>query len=215
MFYSQRKTAFENVAAIQAQIDGATALFEQNVQTKIAQLLTENNAITTTSIPAENDRLVNSIYLRKWQQDVAEMSEGDLITLQTIAIQCPQTGGDGVYRARAIYAQYHPEAVFEDLECESVEFRRNQNPIDQLNVDFILKPNPANTSVQMDFIKNYDFAGDIRVVNTFGQSVATIEKSIDSNLITLDLQNIPSGVYFVQLWKGDSLVKSQKLSVVK
>ena len=143
------------------------------------------------------------------------MSEDDLITLQTIAAQCPQTGGDGVYRARAIYAQYHPETVFEDLDCESVEFRKSQYSIDKLNIDFVLKPNPANTIVQIDFNENSDFSGEVRLINAFGKFITLVEKSLKTNSIPLDLHKISSGVYFVQVWKGDSLLKSQKLSFVK
>jgi len=69
--------------------------------------------------------------------------------------------------------------------------------------------------VQIDFKNNSDFSGSIRIVNALGEHIAEIEKPYKSNLLTLELYEIPSGVYFVQLWKGDSLVKSQKLSVIK
>ena len=179
------------------------------------RIVEENEGIETTSIPAENDRLVNTIYLNKWQSDDLSISENDLNNLLAIASQCPQDGGDGVYRARALYAQYFPDEVFRDFDCESVEFRRNQNSIEELGIDFILKPNPANNVVQIDFKNNSDFSGSIRIVNALGEHIAEIEKPYKSNLLSLELYEIPSGVYFVQLWKGDSLVKSQKLSVIK
>ena len=136
----QRLIAYSIVEQLQSQIDNSVAEYQQNIQNKILLIEAENNVIETTSIPGENDKIINTIYLNKWKTDSEGVAEAELNTLHAIASQCPQNGGDGVYRARAMYAQHYPDAIFDDTGCEAVEFRRKSTFIEKSIIDFILQP---------------------------------------------------------------------------
>ena len=211
----QRVNAFEVIEQLQEQIDNLTIDFEQTIQDGILMLESENNVIETTSTPAENDRLVNAIYLTKWKSDSENIFVDNLITLFDIASQCPQDGGDAVYKARALYAQFYPETLFEDTDCEGVEFRRKSNSIKTLTTNFVLKPNPAKNEVQIQFLNSSEFPGTIRLVSVLGKNIAEFDNPKTNNQLTLDLTTLNSGIYFVQIWKNDSLINSQKLSIIK
>lgn len=168
-------------------------------------MLSQNNSIT----PA------NAIYLQTLAIGIGEFSEEQLSSLLDIASQCPQDGGDGVYRARSLYAYSYPDFIFNDAECEAIEFRNSKMNSTLEMVNFTLKPNPANTTVLLKFLNDFEFEAQVKIINLLGEIVSEHEKSIDGSNLTLDLSKLGAGIYFVQVWSNGKVVSSKKLSITK
>ncbi|MDI1356232.1 MAG: T9SS type A sorting domain-containing protein [bacterium] len=66
-------------------------------------------------------------------------------------------------------------------------------------------PNPAKGNTTISFMSNKENTANIFVVNTIGQTVISKEVTLVSgkNSVPLDLQGLPSGVYFVQVKDGE------------
>lgn len=71
--------------------------------------------------------------------------------------------------------------------------------------------------MQIQFLNSSEFSGTIRVVSVLGKNIAEYDKPKNNNQLTLDLDltTLNSGIYFIQVWKNDSLINSQKLSIIK
>ena len=70
----------------------------------------------------------------------------DFSMLQSIAQQCPFSGGRSIYIARAILHEYFPEMVYNDEDiCAAEGLMRKKNEINQvLSNKLLISPNPAN-----------------------------------------------------------------------
>ena len=71
--------------------------------------------------------------------------------------------------------------------------------IDESNqkINFLLYPNPATSSITLDFKQNIS-SGLLTIYDLSGKSLSRKEINNES-FVSLDLNNIPSGVYFIKL----------------
>lgn len=75
------------------------------------------------------------------------------------------------------------------------------------NISFIdVFPNPAKGSANVSVLSRKENTSSITVINTIGQTVIAKEVRTVSgiNSIPLDLQGLPSGIYFVQVREGET-----------
>ena len=78
--------------------------------------------------------------------------------------------------------------------------------------DFIMYPNPANSSVQISMKNVDDTIETISITDILGKTIKTIS-TVTSNEITLDVSNFANGVYFVELTTANHLKQVKKLVI--
>lgn len=91
------------------------------------------------------------------------------------------------------------------------------NSIEVLTDDissYKIYPNPANQILSINLGNNVRNINQIVLVNALGEKVAGSEIQSSSNFFTIDLQNIPSGVYILKLIGGFSDF-TEKVLVIK
>lgn len=71
-----------------------------------------------------------------------------------------------------------------------------------------LYPNPTSGSVNVELGEGVR-ATDIRLFNTFGQLISST--SVNSSVTTLDMSQLPNGIYFVQIFNGNELITTGKV----
>ena len=75
-------------------------------------------------------------------------------------------------------------------------------------------PNPANDKAIID-LSNYEgIISQISITNTQGQELFAIKNPPAEKLIPVDLQNIPQGLYFIQITTSNGII-NQKITVQK
>lgn len=162
-------------------------------QLQIQNLRQLNNAVTPDQQPATNQKTVNNIVFNLMTTD--QITDAEIATLQTVANQCPLAGGDAVYEARAL-VQHFTGIQYDDTQlCQNANDRHNpEQALSSEASNFLVYPNPA--SGQLNWAP---FAGNeictIRLINALGQLI--LEKQ--SSNAFLDVQNVPEGMYVLQI----------------
>lgn len=73
---------------------------------------------------------------------------------------------------------------------------------------FTVFPNPANNELT---VSNLQFPAEVNIVNAVGQQV--LYKHATTANLQLQTENLPGGIYFVQLLKASGIVNSQKIII--
>lgn len=69
--------------------------------------------------------------------------------------------------------------------------------------DFDLYPNPASTSVNIDFAKTLDDNYAIKIYNNLGQVISQSEINAGADNVQIDVSDIPKGAYYISLEGGN------------
>ena len=76
---------------------------------------------------------------------------------------------------------------------------------------FTLYPNPATGTVYIS-LEEGSSADRVHVSNILGQTVLNLE-SIQNSTISLNVENLPAGIYFVNLYRNSNILGTSKLMV--
>ncbi|MEM6802928.1 MAG: discoidin domain-containing protein [Bacteroidota bacterium] len=93
---------------------------------------------------------------------------------------------------------------------------QTQSPTKELDIDFTEKlqlsayPNPANTTIQVDYVFSLDESFHLEIISNLGQKVYQEELEMSEGSIYLDISNYGNGLYFFVL-KGESQQKVLKV----
>jgi len=103
--------------------------------------------------------------------------------------------GDVIPNSAAIYFDFNPAIVTNTFNTEFV----NQLSIGENELsNFILAPNPATDSFTISLADNTQTIKDVFVYDISGKVVLS-KKSIDYYTTSVDVSNISSGMYFVEI----------------
>jgi hypothetical protein len=83
---------------------------------------------------------------------------------------------------------------------------------DDLNSEFKLFPNPMSLSTQISFDANAVKPTQLNLVNILGESIQ-VTYFIQNDRIVLEKNNIPSGIYWVSIYKDQDLLWNSKLII--
>lgn len=72
-------------------------------------------------------------------------------------------------------------------------------------------PNPSTGTVSIDYFIGTAVKGKIAITNLLGETVKIKEISAGQNTIMLDLNDQPNGIYFVNLYATDQLIRTEKI----
>lgn len=131
--------------------------------------------------------------------------------------QCPLSGGDAVYKARAIMASIYPHQEYDDvLLCDKAGSKRI-GETDKSKLKISLEPNPASTILEIGISTPQEMGEatlSMSIYNSIGHRIMTDKMSYNDNKI-IDISNYQSGVYFVILKnKHGTILKSEKVIIL-
>lgn len=106
--------------------------------------------------------------------------------------------GDGTGGTQPIYERHAPVQV---ISLCTITTEINESSVNDL--PFTIYPNPANDHVYVSFTQDVNNA-KIKLLNMMGQTI--FEKAnIHENTLAIDISNQPGGIYFVELYSGNSV----------
>jgi len=133
--------------------------------------------------------------------------------VQTIAMQCPNSGGASVYTARALYAVVNDTLDFMDhVHCENDDwnFRKDDQTVNSNKVPITIYPNPNSNSFSLNGLES-GVDNTIQIFDSYGKVVKQIITK--ENTIIINTSDMPVGIYFVKVFNSD--VHNLKLVVIR
>ena len=83
------------------------------------------------------------------------------------------------------------------------------------NECFSMYPNPATSTVTIEFLKHSTDKYELKIYNIFGQLVYTQKNDNNSGTLTFDISPFKAGIYFVCITSGNKTIYDNKLIILK
>ncbi|RYE16482.1 MAG: T9SS type A sorting domain-containing protein, partial [Sphingobacteriales bacterium] len=185
----------------------------QNQRTLTAEnIKAVNEALGTGNQIEENERAVNSIYLSTIAKGEA-LDPAYAPQLYLIATQCPMSGGNAVFRARALYSVLSDTVEYNDrVVClqQGVVLRKKQ-PANLVKV----YPNPASDKATIEYKLTEEAIGTLVLFNTLGQEITRFSLPAHSGAFDFSTSEFAQAVYFYKVYSSGNPIGSGKLSIMR
>ena len=195
--------------------------------------LTENSIVQTSELIEENTQKVNDIFLNYFassgleyipnppsgEGEVAESPALDPVPvaeLLSIAEQCPLSGGNAVYRARAMYSNIDPEKTYDNSTIcltQGIMYRQQKKQISTST--FRVFPNPAYDQVNINYQIGDDQQADLLIRNSLGQILQKHVLFGNKKDLNLNIQMLANGIYTVQMVLQKEIIQQEKLVILR
>ena len=194
-------------------------LISNQKKAAIEDVLEDNALITSSTVYESNEKDINQIYLNNQLKLEDSYFAQDVITIERIANQCPLTGGDAVYKARAIMASINPNQTFDDLILcrQDDESKRLENNEEKQITDIKIQPNPASDIFEV-FVSTteQDLNDDpliMIIYNSIGQKI--LEREIKYEVKErIDVENFGAGIYTVTIRNRKGVLLQSSKAIV-
>lgn len=181
-------------------------------------LIEENALVSEEGLLEANRKTVNDIFLSTAAQGIFSLDESQLEAVQSIAEQCPFEGGQAVYLARALY-QWHEYRTFDDLAlCEEPEQRPAPPGIEPSTpaAAFRFYPNPGTVALNVAVPEAYlGQSLELRLLSLTRRPMANWATGSANAIERLETDQIPSGIYWVEVWAAGQQLAIERLVVIK
>ncbi|WP_417214619.1 T9SS type A sorting domain-containing protein [Bizionia sp.] len=117
--------------------------------------------------------------------------------------------GDLIPNTADIYFDFNPAITTNTFETE---FVANLSVGEFASVNYTMYPNPANTVVNFEFSKGNMNTIQIQVFDVTGKLVSTSNPILEGNMLSLNVANLPQGLYFIEL-KSNGFKTIEKLII--
>ncbi len=210
----QNKAGTERKEQVEKQHDIAKRISE-NRERVIDELLANNQQVSTNTIFESNTQEVNDIYLRTVAKGNTDFTEEDYRALEFIADQCPYIGGDAVLKARSILNlkgfKYYDDRVI----CKVKEEQKQNSREYPLLTNLLIHPNPATSEINISLNAVTDSDGTMIIRNLFGEIYYNEIIAKDTKTLSLNVDALISGVYWLEIKLDSGAVLSGKFLIVK
>jgi hypothetical protein len=204
-------TSFANAKAF-----AAVDLAIRNGNYSAAQAM--NNAISPNNVIERNWQSVDNMML-KLQNNA--LSQSDISTLQTIAAQCPLSGGSIVYKARAMLNTQFRTVLTYPNDCpvnNGGSSARTENTAGISNATenqkVNLYPNPNNGTMMLDYSINTD--ARLEIMDITGNLVGTYNLPATGTTIKVQNDNLQNGMYLYRvISNNNTIIKIGKIVVMQ
>ncbi|HFA50873.1 MAG TPA: T9SS type A sorting domain-containing protein, partial [Bacteroidetes bacterium] len=200
---TQRDTLLEDIRSLEEANDALLATILAARAAVIPQVTTDNNAIVTRQVYEQNEKEVNDIWLNTVAQGIYTLTPAQTTTLEGIIYQCPNYGGNAVFKARAIYSLENDVEYDDGQLCGEVAGRAsNDLTTDAKPKAFKLYPNPANDRLNIVLGEMEDTGATLQVADVTGKTVRQYELPSEQSRYSFDTSDLAEGIYFIKIMQG-------------
>ena len=209
---AQLESMIENVKMLNNNLLQQTSIL---VQANYNQAEIANGGVFTTEIPQLNSQFINEVSLQYEQQGIAAI-ESYYPSLEVLANQCPYQGGNAVYRARYFVGLLNDSIEFnDDFNCLAAGIWRNSNTSNDLQISMNVIPNPTSGKFKLSFSSPIQEKFQLLIVDINGKNVYKSTTTIDGIEFEINIRNLISGIYQVQLIGEKVGVFNERLTILK
>ncbi|MBK8568093.1 MAG: T9SS type A sorting domain-containing protein [Saprospiraceae bacterium] len=213
---AQRDAKRTEIANVSAQLQSVEQSMQSARVSAANQLLANNAAIVANATYEANQKTANRVRLEVVANGQVELMQQQVADLTPIAVQCPYTGGEGVYLARAILGN---EVVYNDFAACGMSTGGGQqikspNEGEPTLPMFTIYPNPASDYIAIQLLNKLEGDASFVLTNVLGVQLRkeTLSKGSDSAIMFTD--GLTAGTYCLTLRSGAG-VRSQVLLIAK
>ena len=154
------------------------------------QALVLNDQIVGNQLADYNEKMVNELYMTKYQYDSIPLSYGDSMLLTDIALLTPYIGGEAVYSARIMMN-------LEISDYSGIEYRTDGSNIEMIeNPNFIIYPNPASDILTIKYAE-YDLKEvNCKLIIKDVSNRVIFSRELSNLKENIDVSSWKQGVYF-------------------
>ncbi len=172
-----------------------------------------NAAIATGALIEANHKAVNEIYLSTLAKDIAEFTPAQAADLFAVANQCPLTGGNAVFRARAIYSLIDDDQEYDDAAlCLQQGLITKNKPADTPPTCLLL-PNPATDQATLVLDAPLSEPATLLLTNALGAVALSVRVPAEQLRTELKLAGLAPGIYHYTLRWPQGTIGTGKLAV--
>jgi hypothetical protein len=206
-------SGYENAKTF-ASIDGAIA----NRDYSTAQNLL--GTVVTGNIIESNWKAVDNILVAMAMNNTDSLTANDVGNLQSIAAQCPQSGGSIVWRARALINNYYSSIINYPGDCPSLTGNVAQRAANISSTNAVvnptvnLYPNPNNGKLYISNFSANQKSVYIEISDITGNLLVKQQSVINNGLVELNL-DFDNGIYLVKIINGNDSSQTHKMILNK
>lgn len=206
----------QNISSLTALNNQALALADTSRVLTAEGVKTTNATIATSELIESNEKQVNGIYLGTVAKGIDGFSAEQASTLFAIANQCPLTGGNAVYRARAMYALIDDEQDYDDpaLCLQHGLIYRNMQQVDGHDAITVV-PNPATDHASLVLDEAWDAPGVFVVYDAMGAEVMRAEVPAFTPRWEFSTAALAPAMYHYRVRGPSGNVTDGKLSIIR
>jgi hypothetical protein len=205
----------QNISSLTALNSQALALADTSRVLTAEGVKTANAAIATSKLIEANEKQVNEIYLGTVAKSIDGFTPEQATTLFAIANQCPLTGGNAVYRARALYALIDDEQDYDDpaLCLQHGLIYRNMQQLGGHTITVV--PNPATDQASLVLDEAWDAPGVLVVYDAMGAEVMRAEVPAYTPRWEFSTAALAPAMYHYRVRGPSGKVFDGKLSIIR
>jgi hypothetical protein len=194
-------------------IDSISMLVTTEKETLLSYLTLRNSEIIDSEVAAANEKLLNTIYYATIGLGIFDFDSTQRETVEMLANDCPASGGDAIYKARALQAVLQGDTLYNDtLICalQGIAWRKPY-PKEVHSSSLVhptVSPNPADRELYIHWGTGLADKSKCEVFDMTGKKMSTVEIEKGAKSIILDTRMFPSGIYYYEIahQKGKFLV---------
>ena len=159
-----------------------------------------------------NEKTLNELYFSTVGKGNYHLSPTQQSVVLSIANQCPYTGGEAVYRARAMRLLFEPEYQYSDsVVCglQNIGWRKKGNPTKEKTIQHWVIPNPTNDNVLIQLSSRVKENTECRIYDIQGRLIEVVPVSAQDTQIRVSMKSCASGVYYYKIAIAESTIEGK------
>lgn len=164
---------------------------------QVNELRDKNGNIVDISLYVTNERLLNDIYFSTFAKGVFTFTQEQQQQITNIAYQCPYTGGDAVYRARALQFVIDGTLQYDDASAcaaQNVAYRKPTIKNETLISTWLI-PNPTEGVVTLNISEKVQENTALRLFDSMGKTIKNFTVISGTDSYSFDTETLAAGIY--------------------
>jgi hypothetical protein len=208
---TDRQAALDSLLSLHTAQDSVRKLVVDSLAVELSILSTANLSLSAATTYESNQRSVNRILAALLQNGNTALDSTANAQLEAIADQCPFSGGDAVYMARALLGKH----FYNDADlCEPGRRATLDSHEQEATQPLVFRPNPAASEVRFDLPATLEGAWQLQLLDSQGRLVKVFAGSSAEHTQVLDLNALPAGMYFAQLLTRQGVLHTGRLIIL-
>ncbi|MDX2135062.1 MAG: T9SS type A sorting domain-containing protein [Saprospiraceae bacterium] len=186
---------------------------KSNSNTQVMRWVNPITTVDAANLPAENEKLLNALYLTNQLWWSVEPSSGLLDSIRSVADQCPYEGGFAVHWARGLYSRFVSTTSWNDTTLCAVSERAARSEQNRAHGGaLLLTPNPAGDLLQIN-TTGFNSEVLLQLVNASGSVVLQTTHPAGTHTGQLSVAHLPNGLYFYRSVEQGQITHTGKLVI--
>ena len=171
-----------------------------------------NAFVTGTGLFENNLKKINTIYLATIAQEQYEFDASQNSDLLNMAYSDPLLSGPAVYLARVMLDINPDDGAAGSGKTDQDEEINNQQPITN---NYQLYPNPNDGTMTLEYSLGKEETGIFCLYDLQGRRLFSYLLKPETNMMEINEHELQGGVYFYNIIINNSVVKNDKLVIIK